>query len=158
TFTIGGNLSGLAGTVVLQNESSDDLTISSPAPSAFTFATPWPDGADYNITVKTQPTGQACTVDITSPDPAPGKVPARAVTVTLTCRSVHALGGTVTGLLGGSLILLDNGGDAQTITFGAAQSFNFTGLPEGDTFDITVGTPGPTGQFCSIMPNSGTMG
>lgn len=60
SFTVGGAVSGLIGTVVLQNNAGDDLTIS--ANGSFTFATRVADGGAYAVTVKTQPAGQACAV------------------------------------------------------------------------------------------------
>ena len=53
-------MSGLSGTVVLQDNGGDDLSVSSNGP--FTFATPVADGGAYNVTVKTNPSGQTCTV------------------------------------------------------------------------------------------------
>lgn len=60
TYTIGGSVSGLAGSgLVLQQNGGDDLPIS--ANSAFTFATPVDDGASYSVTVSAQPTNPAQT-------------------------------------------------------------------------------------------------
>ena len=53
-------MSGLSGTVVLQDNGGDNLSLS--ANGAFTFATPLAGGAAYSVTVKTNPAGQACTV------------------------------------------------------------------------------------------------
>lgn len=60
TFTVGGSVSGLAGTVVLQNNGGDDLSVASNG--GFTFGTALAGGAAYAVTVKTQPAGQACSV------------------------------------------------------------------------------------------------
>ena len=62
-FTIGGTVTGLAGSgLVLQDNAGDDLAIS--ADGTFTFATPVASGDSYNVTVKTQPAmpQQSCTV------------------------------------------------------------------------------------------------
>lgn len=59
-FSVGGNVSGLSGTVVLQNNLTDSLTIS--ANGTFTFTTLLAVNANYSITVLTQPTSQTCTV------------------------------------------------------------------------------------------------
>ena len=53
-------MSGLSGTVVLQDNGGDDLSVSSDG--AFTFATPLVSGAHYDVTVKSDPSGQTCTV------------------------------------------------------------------------------------------------
>ncbi|WP_198084936.1 hypothetical protein [Variovorax sp. E3] len=59
-FTIGGTVTGLAGSgLVLQNNAGDDLAVG--ADGSFSFATSLDDGADYGVTVKTQPTAlQVC--------------------------------------------------------------------------------------------------
>ena len=60
TYTIGGTVSGLTGTVILQDNGGDNLTVTANGP--FTFGTPLADGAIYNVTVRTNPSGQTCTV------------------------------------------------------------------------------------------------
>ena len=60
TYPIGGTVSGLSGTVVLQDNGGDDLSVS--ASGAFTFATALSAGSAYNVTVKTNPAGQTCSV------------------------------------------------------------------------------------------------
>ena len=59
-----------------------------------------------------------------------------------------AIGGTVSGLTGTGLILLDNGGDQlTTLTNG---SFTFpTPILIGNTYNVTVGTE-PPGQSCTV--------
>jgi len=62
-FTIGGTVSGLAGSgLILRNNGGDDLPIS--GNGGFTFATPVPDGDLYSVSVASQPSGPAqnCTV------------------------------------------------------------------------------------------------
>jgi hypothetical protein len=60
SITVGGTASKIAGTVVLQNNGGDDLTLSSDG--TFNFQTASTEGASYNVTVKTQPVGRTCTV------------------------------------------------------------------------------------------------
>jgi putative esterase len=60
TYAVGGSVSGLSGTVVLQDNGGDDLTLTANGP--FTFATKLASGAAYNVTVKTNPSGQSCGV------------------------------------------------------------------------------------------------
>src|SRR5207248_2040170 len=59
-YSVGGTVSGVSGTVVLQDNGGDDLSVSSNG--AFTFATRLASGAAYNVTVKTNPSGQTCRV------------------------------------------------------------------------------------------------
>ena len=63
TFTVGGSVSGLAGSgLVLQDNGGNDLSIA--ASGTFTFSTALASGAAFNVTVKTQPLSptQTCAV------------------------------------------------------------------------------------------------
>ena len=57
-YSVGGNVTGLSGTVVLQDNGGDDLSVS--ANGSFAFATKLADGSAYSVTVKSNPTGQSC--------------------------------------------------------------------------------------------------
>ena len=84
TYSIGGTVSGLSGTVVLQDNGGDDLSVS--GNGAFTFATPLADGCAYNVTVKTNPSGQTCTVSGGTGTVASANVTSVAVTCTTRAR------------------------------------------------------------------------
>ena len=60
TYTIGGTVTGLTGTVVLENNGGDELTIY--VDGTFVFTTPLTDGSGYNVTVKAHPANQTCFV------------------------------------------------------------------------------------------------
>ena len=63
TFTVGGSVSGLAGTsLVLQNNAGDDLPVASEGD--FVFGTALTDGSTFAVSVLTQPVnpGQSCSV------------------------------------------------------------------------------------------------
>lgn len=62
TYTIGGTLSGLnaGGTVVLQNNGGNNLSVTSNG--AFTFSAPINYATGYDVSVLTNPTGQTCSV------------------------------------------------------------------------------------------------
>ena len=60
SVSIGGSVSGLSGTVLLQDNGGDTLSVS--ANGSFTFATLLAPGQAYNVTVATNPSGQVCTV------------------------------------------------------------------------------------------------
>jgi hypothetical protein len=64
TYSVGGNISGLeaGNTVTLQNNAGDDLAVN--ADGSFTFATELNDGANYAVSVLTQPSApdQVCSV------------------------------------------------------------------------------------------------
>ena len=59
-FSVSGVVSGLSGTLVLQNNGGDDLSITSNG--TFAFASRVPDNTPYSVSIKTEPTGQACIV------------------------------------------------------------------------------------------------
>jgi hypothetical protein len=58
-YTVGGSVSGLTGSVTLQNNVGDDIIKTTN--DGFTF-TAQAEGSDYAVTVSSQPTGQTCTV------------------------------------------------------------------------------------------------
>jgi hypothetical protein len=89
SYTIGGTVSGLTGSVVLQNNSGDNLTLTTNG--AFTFALPVASGSAYSINVITQPAGQTCNI-------ANGSgviLSANVSNVAITCPSL--IGGTLQG-------------------------------------------------------------
>ncbi len=149
-FTVGGNVSGLIGTVTLVNNGGDPLVRSSDG--NFTFSTPIAQGSPYNVTVQTQPGTQTCTVSNGS-----GIMGSSNVTnVQVTCSTnAFSVGGSISGLTG-TVVLLNNGGD--NLSRSANGSFTFTTLvAQGSPYNVTVGTQ-PSGQTCTVSNGSGTMG
>jgi hypothetical protein len=154
TYTIGGTVSGLgsSASVILLDNGGDALTVT--ANGAFTFATSLAGGAAYAVTVGTQPIGENCTVSGGS-----GTVGTANVTsVAITCvADTYTIGGTVSGLgSGASVVLLDNGGDALTVTANGVFTFA-TPLTSGAAYAVTVGTQ-PAGETCTVSGGSGTVG
>ena len=109
TYSIGGTVSGLSGTVVLQNNGGNDLTVTGNGP--FTFSTLLATGATYSVTVRTNPFGQACTASNAS-----GTVASANVTnVAVTCATSSATAGSddfnrADGALGANWADLADGG------------------------------------------------
>jgi hypothetical protein len=60
SFTVGGTVSGLSGSVVLQDNGGDQVTVA--ADGSFRFPTALAAGAAYAVTVGTEPAGQTCSV------------------------------------------------------------------------------------------------
>ena len=149
TYTVGGTVSGLTGTVVLQDNGADDLSISSNG--TFTFATKVADGAGYNVTVKTQPTGQTCTASSNT-----GTIAGANVTnVSVVCAvNTYTVGGTVSGLTG-TVVLQDNGADDLSISSNGTFTFA-TKIADGAGYNVTVKTQ-PSGQNCTASSNTGTI-
>ena len=153
SFTIGGNVSGLAGSgLVLQNNGAGDLAVS--ADGAFTFTTRVATGTTYNVVVLTQPTApaQTCSVARGSGSVASANVADIAVTCATGQFSIR---GTVSGLTGSGLVLQNNGGNDLPIS--ANGPFSFANrLIDGATYSVVVRTQ-PSGQNCIVRNSTGTI-
>ena len=149
TYTVGGTTTGLDGTVVLQNNEADDLTLTEDG--AFTFTTAITDTAAYDVTVKTNPDSQTCTASDNS-----GNIDGANVTnVSVVCSiNAYTVGGTVTGL-SGTVVLQNNGGDNLTITSDGSFTFE-TEIADGAGYAVTVLTH-PNLQICTVSSGTGTM-
>ena len=156
--TIGGALTGLGASksVVLSLNGGSDLTLNSNA--GFTFSGTILSGQTYAVTVKTQPSGQVCSVTNGS-----GTVPSSNVTnVVVSCLTsvVPPVPVTISGALTGlgaskSVVLSLNGGSDLTLNSNAGFTFSGTIL-SGQTYAVTVKTQ-PPGQVCSVTNGSGTV-
>ena len=151
-YTVSGTVSGLVGTVVLQNNGADNLSVS--ANGAFTFATGIADGASYIVTVKTQPSGQTCTASNNT-----GTIAAANVTnVSVVCaENTFTVGGTVSGLTGTGLVLQDN--SADNLSIASDGTFTFAApVADGGGYTVTVKTqPTNPNQTCTASSNTGTI-
>jgi sugar lactone lactonase YvrE len=87
TYTVGGTVVGLAGTLVLQVNGADDLSI--PGSGPFAFSAAMPRGAGYMATVLAQPAGQTCSIDRGTG--SLGATPVTDVLVTCAARAAAAL-------------------------------------------------------------------
>ena len=108
----------------------------------------------YAVTVQTQPTGLTCSVSNGT-----GTMGSAAVTdIAVTCSAnTYTVGGTISGLKASGLVLLDNGGDATTISANATQFTMNTGVAYGSAYAITVQTA-PADLVCSVSNGTGIMG
>ena len=148
-FSVGGNVSGLSGTVVLQLNGRGDLSISADGP--FTFPDPLADGAGYAVTVLTQPAGEICAVGNNI-----GTVAGANVTnVSVVCSSTtFTVGGTAAGLVG-TVVLQLNG--SASLAVSANGPFTFPGpVPNGAAYAVTVLIQ-PAGEVCAVANGSGTV-
>jgi exo-beta-1,3-glucanase (GH17 family) len=138
--TVGGDVAGLTGTVVLQNNAQDDLSVT--ANGSFKFALQIANGANYAVTIKKQPVNQVCTVTSGT-----GTAMDNVHSVHVACTSYVRIGGTLSGLTG-TVILQNNGGDTLATT--ANGSFTFpTAIAPGSSYAVTAATP-PPGEICSV--------
>src|SRR5688572_27924857 len=94
TFTVGGTVSGLVGSLTLINNGGDARTVE--ADGSFTFSTPLTAGAAYAVSVQAQPANQSCVVSAGT-----GTVAAAVTGVTVACETVRA--SATIGAAGGTL-------------------------------------------------------
>ncbi|MGB7848268.1 MAG: kelch repeat-containing protein [Candidatus Acidiferrum sp.] len=159
TVTIGGTVTGLAGTgLVLQNNGGDDLTITGTGSVAFTFKTALATSNTYAVTVKTQPSNpvQACGVTGGTGTAASTNITTIAIACVTTPVSA-TIGGTVSNLATGtSVILQNNGGDSLTVTANGPFTFK-TAVTGTDVYAVTVLTqPTSPTQICAVDPKTGS--
>jgi len=158
-YTVGGSppqggVTGLKGSVMLHN-GGDTITVSANGP--FAFPTPLVGGgtSTYNVTVSGQPSyppaAQTCTVS--NGTGTVGTANITNVAVACATRS-FTIGGMVSGLTGGTLVL-KNGTDSKSITADGAFTFA-TPVQSGATYSVSVGTQ-PQGLRCMVSMGSGTV-
>jgi N-acetylneuraminic acid mutarotase len=153
TYTIGGSISGLAGTgLVLQDNSGDNLSVTAAATS-FTFATAINSGAGYNVSVHTQPSSPAqnCVVSNNS-----GNATGNITTVSVACTTItYTIGGTISGLTGTGL-KLQNGAEILTV-LPSATSFAFvTPVNSGGGYNVSLlAQPSSPVESCVVNAGSG---
>jgi hypothetical protein len=140
TYTVGGAVSGLSGTVVLQDNGGDDLSVT--ANGSFAFATALAGGAGYAVTVKTNPSGQSCTV-------ASGSGTIGSANVT----NVAVICGSGTGGGGAGLQVQSTGPDANGF-----DSYQVTSADDGPgpqtmrVLNPTSPAPGVPHNFLFVLP------
>jgi N-acetylneuraminic acid mutarotase/3D (Asp-Asp-Asp) domain-containing protein len=152
SYTVGGAISGFTNGYLVLANGSDILTVSANATS-FTLPTAAAYGANYSVTVATQPNNMMCSVSNGS-----GTMSASAVTnVSITCSITgYTLGGTISGLTAGGLVLA-NGTDRLSVAANAAIFSMSTGVAIGGAYNVTIGAQ-PAGMRCYVTDGSGTMG
>lgn len=155
SFTVGGTVSGLAGTgLAVRLNGTQDLPIM--GNGSFTFPTALPSGTSYTLTFVAQPVGpvQVCTASNVS-----GTVRDENITsIAVSCATqTFAVGGTVSGLLGNGLRLRNSNGELLAIA--ADGTFVFpTKVASGASYAITVETaPSNPTQACTIANGTGTI-
>jgi hypothetical protein len=146
-YTISVLPSGLTGTLVVQDSNGDTLTFS--GNSAQTFASSYASGSSYSVTVKTQPSGQTCTLGSNASGTITGNI-----TVAATCSS-NAANYTISVLpsgLSGTLVVQDSNGDSLTFAGNTAQTFAKS-YASGSTYTVSINTQ-PSGQTCTLGSNA----
>lgn len=150
TFTVGGSVTGLSGTLTLRNGVSDTITLT--GNGAFAFGTSLPQGAPYQVTIVSKPAAQQCTVSAGN-----GTVTTEDITtVAVSCVNLtpHTLGGRLIGVT--SPVVLRNRDD-NPLTLASDGTFTFTTpLVVGTDYEITA-TSANTNQMCHVARGTGTM-
>ncbi|MFP5441489.1 MAG: beta strand repeat-containing protein, partial [Gammaproteobacteria bacterium] len=153
TYSVGGTVSGLVGSVKLRNNNADEITVS--ASGSFTFPVEVNHGGNYSVSVSAQPAGQTCTVTAGSGNNGNTSVAAITSVIVDCVSSTYTVGGLVSGLVG-SVTLQSSSGESKTILSDGAFTFATPPLPYGNSWSVTVTTQ-PTGQTCSVVNGSGTV-
>lgn len=141
---VGGQVSGLAGVLVLANGTRGEWTIT----ASGSYATQVAQGEPYNIVVRAQPTGQTCLVENGT-----GVVAGPVTNVLVRCTTnTYEVGGTVVGLAGALTLRLNGMSD---LALAADGSFRFAlAVPHGSTYSVAVQVQ-PQDQFCEVSSASG---
>ena len=156
TITYGGTVSGLEGTgLTIWDSESDILAIT--ANGSFTFSKRIEDGSSYTyyVTVRTQPTNptQICTVNNGLGTISWGNV----TDISVVCVRAYTVGGTVSGLTGGSVILRNSSSDYLTVRANGGFTFP-TPLESGSSYNVTVAAqPSRPPHICTVNNGSGTV-
>ena len=164
-FSIGGTISGLSGTVVLQNNGTDNLSRSSNG--AFTFPTELTSGSNYNVTVLTQPASQTCTINNGSGTTGSSNITNVVVTCvdnsTTLSASVSDVALSVTGITEFGVSGTPSSGLARIITItnvgsDTAQnlSVSFPTFPSGTTSSTTCGSTLTPSSSCTVTITPGS--
>lgn len=149
TYSVGGTVSGLSGSVTLQLNGGSSRTVN--ANGSFVFPVALAQGSAYAVTVLTQPVSQTCAVANGN-----GAIGGAVSNVQVVCSTnTYTVGGTVSGL-SGALVVQNNGTD--NLALNSNGSFTFASpLAVGAPYNTTV-LAQPVGQTCSVSNGSGTGG
>ncbi len=135
-YTIGGSVTGLAGDgLVLQNNLGDDLSIA--ANGSFVFTATQVGGANYSISVLSNPTGLSQTCAVTNETGTMAAANVTDVLVSCTTDS-FTVSGNLVGLNQDNIIVLQNNGtDDLTLTSNGPYNFN-TPIPDGSNYLVSL--------------------
>ena len=160
TYTVGGTVSGLNGSLALLDNGGDKVTLTGNGggtPVGFLFAAALYDQASYDVTVGTQPAGQTCGVANAAGTVQGAKITNVQVTCANNPSAAITVGGNLSGLATGSgLILQDNGADDLTVTANGAFTFH-TPVASGSPYTVTLAAQ-PANQTCSVANGTSTAG
>jgi hypothetical protein len=151
--SVSGTITGLTAANLILTDGYATLPVAVNSTS-FKFPTRLNEGYGYTVSIYNQPDQETCTVANGT-----GTIGTSDVTnVAITCAPNKLLGGTVSGLLGNGLILV-NGRDNVTLNAGAT-TFSFpTRVAEGASYGVTVlQQPSSPSQTCTVANGVNVMG
>ena len=156
SFTVGGTVEGLQGSgLVLRLNGANDLPVA--GNGNFTFETQLASGAAYEVSVAANPETPPQTCTVQRGTGTVGNANVRNVNVRCALNT-YPVGGTVSGLAGGSVVLENNGGNAVEVAADGAFTFS-TPIATGAPYDVTVQTqPANPRQSCTVANGTGTVG
>jgi len=145
TVTIGGKVYGLNGSITLQNNAANDLSVSSSGD--FVFADNFSMGSSYLVTISSQPSsGQTCT-----PNNNSGMATDNITSIEIICsQTLRSISGSISDLTG-TLVLQNNYGGDQTFT--SNDNFTFY-VADNSSYNVTVKSQ-PAGK-CNVSNGTGT--
>ncbi len=153
TYSVGGSISGLSASgLVLEDNGGNNLTVNN-GQSSFTFTTMLANGAAYDVTVATQPTGETCT-----PSSNTGTISSANVSnVSVACTAnTYTITGSATGLTSAGLKLqFYTGGQVLSVAGAASGSASYTdsSVPYGSSILASFISQQPGWETCT--QNSG---
>jgi hypothetical protein len=156
-FDIGGTVSGLvAGGTLVLTDANTSAQVEISTNGSYTFGTNFADGSNYLITATTTPISQTCVVSNGA-----GTINGADITdVNVVCANapgIFSIGGTVSGLPDGGILLLENedGGAFKEITANGPYIFD-VGYTDLALYQVAVVSE-PAGYDCLIANGSGSI-
>lgn len=157
THHVGGTVVGLLGNglyLFLDLDTGGEV-LPITANGRFTFTTMLAPGATYSIPVAAMPQAPAQTCIVLNDRGTMGTVDIDNVVVNCGASTAYAIGGTVSGLAGGGLVLQLNGGGDLAVSADGAYAFQ-PRLGDGASYVVTVKAQ-PPGQLCTLANATGTV-
>ena len=154
TFSVSVSILGLtSGVLVLQNNGTDVITVTTSGVSTFTNTIN--ANGSYSVTVSAQPDGLICSVGSGTGN----GVIANVTNVTVVCSAkIYNIGGTVSGLIAGQQVTLNNNGSDANRVIGdgtGTDTFTFaTPVAYLGSYIATVNQQ-PNNQTCSVSGGTG---
>ena len=141
----------MAGLELINNSNGDKVAVAA-GQQTFFFPKLLSNDENFDVTVATQPDNAVCTV--TTGKGMTGSFNIGSVVVTCVTKT-HELGGQVSGLNTGGLVLV-NGSDKVVVPAGAT-TFKLANVGEGSPYGVTILSQ-PVPRNCSVAQGVGTMG